>query len=89
LVAQESPAMQALQVPLTQSMALPQGVPSLAFAPSSQVIPSAPQTMRPTLQGPPGFVSHTWAIPVPHPDASCGPASKCPELTAASTMPPT
>jgi len=79
--------MQALHVPLTHSMALPQGVPSLAFAPSSQVIPSAPQTMRPTLQGPPGFVSHVWAIP--HPDASCGPASKWPELTAASTMSPT
>jgi len=81
--------MQALHVPLTHSMALPQAVPSFAFAPSSHVIPSAPQTMRPTLQGPPGFVWHAWAIPVPHPDASCGPASKWPELTAASTMPPT
>lgn len=86
LVAQAIPGMQTLHVPLTHSMLLPQGVPSFAFAPSSQVIPSAPQTTRPTLQGAPGFVSHVSAVE--HPDASCGPASKWPELTAASTMPP-
>jgi hypothetical protein len=50
------------------------------------VRPSAPQVIRPSLQGAPGFVSHISAIG--HADPSCGPASKLPEPTAASTMPP-
>src|SRR5215510_12514711 len=50
-----------------------------------QVVPSAPQTTRPTLQGAWGFVSHVSAVE--QPAVSCGPASKLPELTAASTMP--
>src|SRR5436189_4884463 len=78
--------MQALQVPEKQSMLLPHAVPSRAGMPSSQVLPSAPQTTRPTLHGAPGLVSHGSAIE--HPAVSCGPASKWPELTAASTMPP-
>src|SRR5499427_4842321 len=77
--------MQALQVPEKQSMLLPHAVPSRAAIPSSQVLPSAPQTTRPTLHGAPGFVSQASAIE--HPAASCTPASKWPELTAASTMP--
>src|SRR5262249_41730769 len=87
LVAQTAPVIQALQVPLKQSLLLPHGVPSRAATPSSQVGPSAPHTTRPTLQGAPGFVSHACAAE--QPDASRGVASKLPELTAASTMPPT
>jgi hypothetical protein len=87
LVAQAAPVMQALQAPLKQSLLLPQGVPSRAATPSSQVWPSAPHTIRPTLQGAPGLVAHACAAE--HPEASCGPASKLPELTAASTMSPT
>jgi hypothetical protein len=86
-VSQASPAMQALQTPLKQSMLVPHDVPSLAFTPSSQLGPSAPQTMRPTLQGAPLLVSQICADE--HPAVSCGPASKLPELTAASTMPAT
>jgi len=87
LVAQATPAMQALHVPLKHSMLLPQAVPSRAAMPSSQVGPSAPHAIRPTLQGAPGLVSHACAIG--HPAVSWGLASKLPELTAASTMPPT
>jgi hypothetical protein len=87
LVAQATPGEQLVHAPATQSLLDPHGVPSRASAPSSQVMPSAPQTTRPTLQGAPGFVSHACAAE--HPAVSCGPASKLPELTAASTMPPT
>jgi hypothetical protein len=83
LVAQGDPAEQALQTPLAQSWLLPQGVPSLALAPSSQVRPSAPQTIRPSRHGAFLLVVHAS---VGHADPSCGPASKLPELTAASTM---
>jgi hypothetical protein len=87
LVAQAAPAMHALQAPLKQSLLLPHGVPSRAATPSWQLGPSAPQTIRPTLHGAPGFVSHACAVE--HPAVSCAPASKLPELTAASTMSPT
>jgi len=85
-VAQALPAVQVAQAPLTQSLLSPQGVPSRAFAPSWQVRPSAPQAIRPSLQGALGFVSHVSAIG--QADPSCAPASKLPELTAASTISP-
>jgi len=87
LVEQASPGVQATHAPPTHSLLDPHAVPSRASMPSAQVMPSAPQTTRPTLQGAPGFVSHACAIE--HPAVSWGPASKLPELTAASTRPPT
>src|SRR6185369_2017359 len=75
LVAQDDPAEQALQVPLMQSLSpLPHIVPSRASAPSSQVRPSVPQTIRPSLHGAPGFVVHASSIG--QADPSCGLASK-------------
>jgi hypothetical protein len=79
------PAVQLLHTPLTQSMLLPQPVPSFAFGPSLQTRLSEPHSIRPSTHGQPGFVMHASGVHVTEPST---PPSSRPPPTAASTMPP-